>query len=231
MSNILLPLVVLLCVAFLKMNTKKIILLLLCFHHYLGSAQTLRYFEFKTLCFTSTSNTWEDSSFIAATSNSLVIDSIVADLNRPDTLRKMILGPVDFGNAGYNHNASHWFLWHFVENQWQLTEGAIELCDGCPTNVDVCVSCFISIHSFCPWSSHVVREVFPTSINDPSSHSENSVFPNPFSKETLLHTNTWVTHGCLYLMISRVNFYASKPIFLAINLSFKETIYPMVYIG
>ena len=146
------------------------------------TAQSLRYFEFKTLCYTNGNNTWQDSSFIAATANPILVDSILADLARPDTLRKMIIGQIDSGNAGYNHNATHWFLWHFIENEWDLTQGAIELCDGCPTNVDTCVPCFMGIHSFCPWSSHVAREVNVSAINEYPIGNDIFVYPNPVSE-------------------------------------------------
>jgi len=139
----------------------------------------MRYFECKTGCFTNGTNTWEDSSFIVATANSIVIDSVLSDLSRPITLRKMIAGAIDTGDGGYNHNASHVFLWHFIEDKWQLTDLAIEICDACPTYVDACVSCFIEIRSFCPWSSYIAREINLLKINELLSMDSISVYPNP----------------------------------------------------
>jgi hypothetical protein len=142
-------------------------------------AQSLRYFEFNTKCFTNGNNTWQDSSFIAATSSKDIIDSVLADLAKPDSLRKMILGKVDTGNRGYNHNGTHWFLWHFIEDKWLLTEAAVEICDGCPTNVDKCVSCYMGNSGYCPWSSHVTREIINTSASDKSDIYEIIIYPNP----------------------------------------------------
>lgn len=166
------------------------------------NGQPLRYFEFKTLCFTNGNNTWQDSSFIAATSDTVLIDSLYADLSRPDTMRKMIIGPVDTGNAGYNHNVSHWFLWHFIENQWTLTQGAVEICDGCPTGVDACVSCFIQIHAYCPWSSYVNREINISGISGSPGINDFFIYPNPGRKIITLET-TGVIKG-MSLAISNV---------------------------
>jgi hypothetical protein len=102
----------------------------------------------------------------------------------------MIVGPINSGNGGYNHNASHWFLWHFIENQWVLSDAAVEVCDACPTGVDLCVSCFINIHSYCPWSSYVVKEISASAIKDfTNQFTDYKVVPNPVKEDFKIRTN------------------------------------------
>jgi hypothetical protein len=88
-----------------------------------------------------------------------------------------------YGNKGHNHNANHWFLWHFIPNEWRLVELAIEICDGCPyTDLDTKTAYWVeNIGRFCPWTGRPVREVSdPTlRINDPSYDNEISLYPNP----------------------------------------------------
>jgi len=96
------------------------------------------------------------------------IDTLYDFLQQQDT-KGFINGPIDYGNGGHNHNASHWFLWHFIPNQWSLVELAIEVCDGCPyTDVDTDTAYWVgNIGQFCPWSGRPVREVSnPLGIND-----------------------------------------------------------------
>lgn len=148
------------------------------------SAQSLRYFEFTTAC---GHGNWQDTSFIAATSDPAVIDSLLADLNRPVIMRKHINGSIAAGNAGYNHNAGHWFKWHFIPGQWGLSEVSPEVCDGCPySDVDADTSYWIrTISFFCPWSSHVAREVTgQLGIPPPVAQPDVPLYPNP-SGETV----------------------------------------------
>ena len=146
---------------------------------FIGKAQTTRYFEFSTTC---GHGNWQDTTFIASTSNQIIIDSVLANLARPLNQRNFINGPIDYGNGGHNHNANHWFLWHFIPNQWSLVELAIEVCDGCPyTDVDADTAYWVgTVGQFCPWSGRPVREVSnPLGINDPIFENEISLYPNP----------------------------------------------------
>ena len=148
----------------------------------------LRYFEFKTSC---GHGRWQDSSFIAATNDPIVIDSIEANLAKPIDYRWMINGKLGAGNAGYNHNASHWFNWHFIPNEWRLYEVSMEVCDGCPfTDVDTDTAYWIGIiKNFCPWTSKVLREVAaPAHVAETKTSSVVSLFPNP-AKDKLTFVN------------------------------------------
>ncbi len=124
----------------------------------LANAQTTRYFEFTTEC---GHGNWQDTSFIASTSDQAVIDSVLANLARPVEERQFINGTIDYGHGGVNHNANNWFLWHFVPNEWNLVDFAIEVCDGCPySDVDADTAYWVgNIGQFCHWSSKPVREV------------------------------------------------------------------------
>ena len=156
---------------------------------FIGKAQTTRYFEFSTTC---GHGNWQDTTFIASTSNQIIIDSVLANLARPINQRNFINGPIDYGNGGHNHNANHWFLWHFIPNQWSLVELAIEVCDGCPyTDVDADTAYWVgTVGQFCPWSGRPVREVSnPLGINDPIFENEISLYPNPAKDELNLKWN------------------------------------------
>jgi hypothetical protein len=152
-------------------------------------AQSTRYFEFTTSC---GHGNWQDTSFIAATNNQSVIDFVMLNLSRPMEERNFINGPIAPGSDGYNHNASHWFKWHFISNQWNLVEFAIEVCDGCPyTDVDADTAYWIrNIGQFCPWSGRPVREVFLTGINSEVINNLGfNVYPNPSSVHINLGKN------------------------------------------
>ena len=142
-------------------------------------AQTVRYFEFETDC---GHGNWQDTAFIASTSDQTLIDSIMANLARPENERKFISGPIDYGDGGHNHNATHWFLWHFIPDEWELADFAVEVCDGCPyTDLDADTSYWVgNLGSFCPWSGIPVREVSAPLGNDEQSlASIITVYPNP----------------------------------------------------
>jgi hypothetical protein len=142
-------------------------------------AQT-RYFEF-TFRPANTSD-WRDSSFIAATSDQNVIDSVLADIQKPLIERKHIHGPIEAGNEGYNHNATHWFLWHFIPYGWNLVENSVEVCDGRPfSDVDSDTSYwFNTVIYFCPWGIRVSRKVFISGVDgNQLSASAINIYPDP----------------------------------------------------
>jgi hypothetical protein len=165
-----------------KLMLKKLILtsILILTLGIISQAQTTRYFEFTTNC--GQSGHWQDSTFIAAATNPVLIDTVLANLARPINQRKFISGPIDYGDGGHNHNATHWFSWHFVPDQWNLVEMAAEVCDGCPYSaVDSDVTYWVAnIGQFCPWSGLPVREVSnPSGIDEQYLEYEISIYPNP----------------------------------------------------
>lgn len=149
-------------------------------------AQTTRYFEFSTIC---GHGNWQDTTFIASASDQVLIDTVLANLARPIDQRKFINGLIDYGNGGHNHNATHWFLWHFIPNQWELVEATFEVCDGCPySDVDADTATWVGIlGQFCPWSGRPVREVSkPLSINKKDLENDIILYPNPAQDEVSL---------------------------------------------
>jgi hypothetical protein len=156
---------------------------------FISNAQTTRYFEFSTNC---GHGNWQDTTFIASTSDQVLIDTVIANIARPLNQRKFINGNIDYGNGGHNHNSSHWFLWHFIPNQWSLVEMAIEVCDGCPySDVDADTATWVgTIGQFCPWSGKPVREVSnPLGINEQFLENEILLYPNPAKDKLNLKWN------------------------------------------
>lgn len=95
--------------------------------------------------------------FRAATNDPDVINGARAQIALPPQDRRLfIIGAIDRGNAG--HNLS--WNWHFVPGQWQLTEVAIELCDGNAVLVSQAVDYWVDeVGQFCPWGAQVTEEV------------------------------------------------------------------------
>jgi len=155
----------------------------ICCFQSLALSQTMRFFEFTTNC---GHGKWQDTSFIAATSNQVLIDTVLANIARPIQSRKFINGRIDVGHGGHNHNATHWFLWHFIPNEWSLVELAIEVCDGCPySDVDADTAYWVrNIKYYCPWSGVPVREVAdPLGVDMPNGDQILHVYPNPAHNE------------------------------------------------
>jgi hypothetical protein len=153
-----------------------------------ASAQTTRYFEFTTTC---GHGNWQDTAFVAATSDQAVINEVLMELGKPLEERRFISGAIGPGDDGHNRNADHWFLWHFVPDQWSLTDFAIEVCDGCPySDVDMDTAYWISnLGQFCPWSGRPVRELKDiVDTDDPHTGNQIKIFPNPAS--TVFHLSS-----------------------------------------
>jgi Secretion system C-terminal sorting domain len=165
---------------------KQLIIFLSVFISCAASAQT-RYFEFTFRPYIAPN--WRDSSFIVATANQSVIDSVLVDIAKPLIERRHINGFIASGNGGYNKNASHNFLWHFVENQWDLQPISIEVCDGKPyTDIDLDTTYWLgTLKIFCPWGSKPSKEIFlPLAINENNMHEQISLYPNPATSNVIV---------------------------------------------
>jgi hypothetical protein len=142
-----------------------------------------RFFEFRTTC---GGGHWQDTAFIVAASDPALISEVRAEMLKPYESRRFINGELDYGNAGYNHNAGHWFLWHIKPASWTLTDFAIELCDGCPySDVDRDTATWIrTVKHFCPWTGRPSRE-----LTDPTGITEQPLFPSlKIWPQPVLHT-------------------------------------------
>jgi len=95
--------------------------------------------------------------FVAVTSDSAVISMAEQQLALPIEERHLhINGAIDYGNGGHNLDWS----WHFIPDQWILTQFSIEICDGNPSYVELDLYYWIEeLGYFCPWTSYVLREI------------------------------------------------------------------------
>lgn len=170
-------------------------------------AQQLHYYEFVTRC---GHGEWRDTSFIAATADSVRIAELQAELTKPLEQRRFINGAIGYGHGGFNHNAGHWFKWHILSGQWQLVENAIEVCDGCPySDLDMHTDYWIeTVRYFCPWSGQPARELSqPTAIDEENDNDNGdegvslspSLSPNPAQDVVYVRgMESAITHVFLY---------------------------------
>ena len=94
--------------------------------------------------------------FVARTSNPEVIKQVLSQLTLPEDERFMFInGKIAGGNNDDNLN----WNWHFIEDQWELTDFAIEVCDGRPSMVQSDLDYWLALGQFCPWGSYVIREI------------------------------------------------------------------------
>ena len=97
-----------------------------------------------------------EQDFKAVTSDEEVIAMVRDQLLLPENERTLFIsGPIDRGNDGHNLD----WNWHFVPDQWTLTELAIELCDGNAVLVSQDVDYWVdTVGQFCPWGSYAANE-------------------------------------------------------------------------
>jgi hypothetical protein len=95
--------------------------------------------------------------FVAQTSDTAVLEKARAQLRLPRQQRDLfIIGPIAAGNGDHNLDWS----WHFVPDEWDLAEAAIEVCDGTPDAVEADLERWLNeVGHFCPWRSYVAQEL------------------------------------------------------------------------
>ncbi len=177
------------------------------------SAQAMRYFE-STHRDQQPGDDWRDSAYVVATNDPALLAQIAIDLALPVGERRHINGPIGGGDGGFNRNASFWFSWHHVPNQWALAEVSIELCDGRPyKDVEADTAYWVGVvGQFCGWSYCVSREISaPVSTPEPPEQGVGirSVFPNPAAVgATLSIAGTGIADGVFVLqdVLGRVVF-------------------------
>jgi hypothetical protein len=67
--------------------------------------------------------------------------------------RRIVLGTLAQGNGGFN---TAW-NWHLDPDTVRFPEVAIELCDGCPSDVEA-TGVTYGGGTFCPWTSEIIAE-------------------------------------------------------------------------
>jgi hypothetical protein len=136
------------------MKQKAIIILLALFSLYCSSsAQTLRYFKIGFRQMT-------DSDYmVAATSDNAVISRCLQQISLPVNQKTMhIHGNIAAGTMTNNP----YYKWHFVNNEWDVVEVSMELCDIRPTSIVAPI--YGGMKIVCPWSSFVLSELSPSEI-------------------------------------------------------------------
>ena len=120
---------------------------------------TKRYFRFNS-CPGNGHGNWQDTSFVAATSDSIVIKQCLDQLKLPLASRSLFpLGKIEKGDAGYNRNGPHSFSWHFVEDSWEMVELGIEIYDGCAYSDVELTSYSETVGSYGGWGNRVLEEI------------------------------------------------------------------------
>ncbi len=167
-------------------------------------AQEFRYFRIGVEC---GHGAWQDTSFIVAASDSALIQEALLELQKPDSLRRLIDGMLDYGTGGFNRNGDHWFNWHILPDQWSFGDFAIEVCDGCPfSDLDQNTSYWVeNVGAYCGWSTTIQEEVQGpiTPIKDPLPELPVTLFPNPASNSFWIQEKQDVT-GPIQLIIFNV---------------------------
>lgn len=95
--------------------------------------------------------------FVAHTSAPTVLEKARAQLRLPRLQRDLFInGPIAPGNGDHNLDWS----WHFVPDEWDLAEAAIEVCDGTPDALEADLERWLNeVGQFCPWRSYVAEEL------------------------------------------------------------------------
>lgn len=140
----------------------------------------MRYFQIGTDC---GHGAWQDTTFVVAASDQDLIDTMLAELQKPWDDRRFVDGPLNYGDGGFNWNADHQFKWHILPDEWHLAEFAIEVCDGCPySDLDQDTAYWVgNVKAYCPWSGRPLREIDNpvTDLPDERERLSLRVYPNP----------------------------------------------------
>jgi len=118
-----------------------------------------RYFKFSSCDHTSY---WQNTSFIAATSDPKVIKQCLDELKLPVNSRTLFpFGTIKEGNGGYNKNGAHNFNWHYVDGSWELVEVGIEIYDGCAYTEAELDNYAKTLGRYGGWNNRIVEEINP----------------------------------------------------------------------
>jgi hypothetical protein len=111
--------------------------------------------------FRSNPSDWRDTAFIVRTGNQQLIQQIETQLALPVAERKLIVGTLAKGSAGYNRNGSHEFKWHLQEDAWNIADVTIEIYDGTPySEVDQNIDYWLNtVKTYGPWSSYIRKKL------------------------------------------------------------------------
>ena len=118
---------------------------------------SLRYFKFSSCDHTSY---WQNTSFIAATSDPKVIKQCLDQLALPANSRTLFpSGIIKEGNGGYNKNGTHNFNCHYVDGSWELVEVGIEIYDGCAYTEAELGNYAKTLVRYGGWNNRIIKEI------------------------------------------------------------------------
>lgn len=93
-------------------------------------------------------------SFRVFVTNATAIDRLIRIRNGAD-IGEIPNGRILRGPGVGNHNAPH--AWHLDQDDVEIVDLAIEICDGAPSYVDANVAEFVdTIGRYCPWGATLV---------------------------------------------------------------------------
>jgi glucose/arabinose dehydrogenase len=104
--------------------------------------------------------------FVVASDDAELVTRCREELARPVEDRDLFpVGAVVAGHGGFNTD----WTWHLDPDAWDLTEAAIELCDGRPSYLEEHLESWLDeVGSYCPWGGYLVREGVVGPVADPS---------------------------------------------------------------
>ncbi|RYD59525.1 MAG: T9SS type A sorting domain-containing protein [Sphingobacteriales bacterium] len=165
--------------------------LLMCLHYTMFAQAQVRYFQFTTEC---GHGNWQDTAYVAGTSDTALIRRVLAELDKPKGQRQFVAGKIGGGHGWHNCNAGHWFKWHFVTNEWNLVDMAMEVCDGCPySDIDADTAYWLNnVGIYCGWGGQPTKElIIPTAIEDKAPlQLALDMFPNPATNVVTINKST-----------------------------------------
>ena len=100
--------------------------------------------------------------FVAVTDDFDLIDLAFAEMQLPLSERTLFpIGPIDRGDGGHNFHDGVQFIfewnWHFLPDDWTLTDAANPLCDGNAVIVEQAIDYWVdTVGQFCPSGARVV---------------------------------------------------------------------------
>ncbi len=103
-----------------------------------------------------------DQDFVAVTNDIDLADLAMAELQLPFSERTLFpIGPIDRGDGGHNFHQSDQPIfewnWHFLPEDWTLTDAANPLCDGNAVIVEQAIDYWVdTVGQFCPSGARVV---------------------------------------------------------------------------
>lgn len=121
-----------------------------------GSRKNVGAPPFGTIRFSMEGDVTGDQDFVALIDDVRLTELAIAETQLPFAERTLFpIGPIDRGNGEGGHNMN--WSWHFLRDEWNLTEIADPACDGNAVIVEQAVDYWVdTVGQFCPAGARVV---------------------------------------------------------------------------